>query len=457
MYGNNTSTSQPSHLLVDNRNKTNDTSEKDATLLCIAILEMLITIAGCIGNLLISVAIVRNKHLQVSANFYVLTLSIADLLVCGVLVPMRAAQHISIFNDKSFPSSAVNIIVFIGKATILISIATLGALSIDRFIAMKHPFLYRTKLRHSKMLAFAVSLLIWLVSFSLPALSKIPGVTNKDTLLVFVGVVVSMTIVIVLAYYNVYKIMKRQTMFRKRSTAVVRRSARETRSSTTNTTSFSENDSGQTTGSAERNETLIDGRFHREGRTQSLKTDNKRMKIRFNSDTSPLLKKFNYTRESVNSSGEKSLQFKDENGDISGTKTKYNSLSYSVPPFRKGSHQKMQTKLVCGQGGRKKSIKHIFSNSKNSWNFDKQRKMDQKISIMIALVITSFMVLVFPRIILVLYHVAAKETPTTKLLRLWSRLLIYLNSALNPLLYAWRLKEFRQEFRRLIKRKHASF
>lgn len=466
MYLNNTSRL---NSVLGNRNETFDTNGKNSMLLCIAVLEIFITITGCIGNSLASIAVLRNKHLQVSANFYVLTLSVADLLVCGVLVPMRAAQHISIFKNKPFPRSAVNIIVFIGKATILISIATLGALSIDRLIAMKHPFLYRAKIRHSKTIVLVVSLVIWLASFSLPALSKIPGISNKDTLLIFVSFVVLMTTIIVVAYYNVYKIIKRQRVFRKRSGVMTRRWRRETFSSMVNATT---NECDPTTRATKRNEKVPseDLNQQNEQRDSDIKTYNLRDKDNVNisgksgvngkkrvvGEMSPLLKKMNNKRiksKNANKTQLKASQNKENSSTLNDAENKYDIKSYVRTSRRKFGRQEItyRTKLVDGQQlGRRKSLRQIFSAPKSDSSFEKQRTLDRKISKMIALVIGSFMLLVFPRIILILYHVAAKETSTTKLLRLWSRVLIYMNSVLNPVLYAWRLREFRKEFGRFL-------
>lgn len=68
----------------------------------------------------------------------------------------------------------------------------------------------------------------------------------------------------------------------------------------------------------------------------------------------------------------------------------------------------------------------------------------------IAFVIGAFVVLVYPRIILILYHFAAPETVQSRLARFWIRILLYSNSVVNPALYAWRHKEFKREFRKVL-------
>ena len=476
MFGYNTS--RLINLTFESRNESSNTTPRDVTLLYIATVEILITFAGCIGNSLTSLAILRNKRLQVAANFYVLTLSIADLLVCGVLVPMRAVQHIFIFKNNPFPQPAVDIIVFIGKATILVSIATLGALSVDRFIAMKYPFRYRAKIRNCTTLVLLVSLLIWFVSFSLPALSEIPGISSKDTLLIFVAFVVSMSVVIVVAYFNVYRIIKRQSAFRNDSSNVFRSQKENRVIQKTATTAILKKDRSQTTftteviehvrpgdlvntnmGNNSQKETINEGKTN-QGREKNAtkvfgksKTETGKRNV---SQTSPLLecKDFESLRcrnQCTNNSKAKSRCSQNEKKQLAacGHKDIYDCQSFMNSSHRKLGRDETGTKIVSHHESVKTALKHVFSRRKIDPQLEKQRQIDRKISVTIALVIGLFMVLVFPRIILILYHVAAEETPSTVLLRLWLRILLYINSVLNPVLYAWRLKDFREEFKRL--------
>lgn len=62
------------------------------------------------------------------------------------------------------------------------------------------------------------------------------------------------------------------------------------------------------------------------------------------------------------------------------------------------------------------------------------------------------MILVYPRIILILYHFATPETKESKHARFWIRILLYSNSVVNPGLYAWRHKEFKREFKKILLR-----
>lgn len=80
------------------------------------------------------------------------------------------------------------------------------------------------------------------------------------------------------------------------------------------------------------------------------------------------------------------------------------------------------------------------------------QKKEKKTAATIAFVIGAFVALVYPRIVLILYHFATPETPESRLARFWFRILLYSNSVMNPALYVWRHKEFKREFMKILLR-----
>lgn len=74
---------------------------------------------------------------------------------------------------------------------------------------------------------------------------------------------------------------------------------------------------------------------------------------------------------------------------------------------------------------------------------------ERKAAKTIGFVITAFILLVYPRIIIILYHFGNEDTSDSKIARFWMRVLLYSNSAVNPFFYAYRHKGFRTEFRKM--------
>ena len=300
-------------------------------VLVAAVMEVLICIVGTLGNVLTIVAILRNKTLQYATNLFIVSLSVADLLVCLVLVPMRVSQHINLYNGTPQDSkAAVEIAGFIGRVNIIASISCLAALSIDRCVALSCPIRYLTSVRFATKKILAAIAVIWAMAIFVTSVPKFPGVSDKPFLIFFVTFVLCVTLVILVAYYKILKI----AMF------VQRRMDNKTLSSV----------------------------------------------IRF-------------------------------------------SVSASMDPRAKR-----------------------IANTKLDAQETTARKQEHKAAKTIAFVIGAFILLVYPRIIMLLYHMFVQETPSSRLARFWVRVLLYLNSAVNPAVYAWRHKEFKKEFRKILQK-----
>ena len=94
-----------------------------------------------------------------------------------------------------------------------------------------------------------------------------------------------------------------------------------------------------------------------------------------------------------------------------------------------------------------------YFDDKNNAQKNKQasdQKKERKMASTIGFVIGAFVLLVYPRIILILYHFVAQETVESRHARFWIRILLYSNSVVNPALYAWRHKEFKREFKKIL-------
>jgi cation transport ATPase len=93
------------------------------------------------------------------------------------------------------------------------------------------------------------------------------------------------------------------------------------------------------------------------------------------------------------------------------------------------------------------------SSSKRAKDLQRQTRSreERKTAISVAIVIIVFIFLVYPRISLIIYHFFYPQTHTTSVVRLWSRVLMYINSAVNPVLYAWRMHELRKALKNMAK------
>lgn len=183
-------------------------------LLLAALIEIFLAVVGTFRNCLVCVAILKNTSLQIAANFYMLSLTIADLLVTAVLVPMRAAQNFAFYNNEAVQGPVVHVFSFIGRVTILASISSLAALTSDRRMALKHPLKYRTVIRYAKGRAVKVVLGIWAFSLVFTSITLLPGVPDAVFLIGFTSFVLTVTAVIIFAYGNIFLLVRRSVRWR---------------------------------------------------------------------------------------------------------------------------------------------------------------------------------------------------------------------------------------------------
>ena len=306
------------------------TQEGSTAVLLASCVEIILCLLGTLGNSLTITVVFRNKSLQVVSNFLLASLAFADLLVSAILVPMRASQHMALYYGRtSVPKAVVEIAGFVGRVNIIASISSLAAMSIDRYVALSHPITYLTSVKFARGKVFIAIALIWAVSIFVTCVPKFPGVSDKIFLAFFVGFVLFVTLIIVAAYYGIFKIVRK---------SVLKQRANNKLASKVVCLSL--------------NSTMDSRTAHYVDETQS-------------------------------------------------------------------------DRQAYGQKGERKAAKTI------------------------AIVIGAFVLLVYPRIILILYHFAAPETAQSEHARFWIRILLYSNSVVNPALYAYRHNEFKREFKKI--------
>jgi len=298
-----------------------------------ATFEIILCLTGTIGNSLTITAVIRNKKLHSATNFFIAALAIADLLVSGILVPMRASQHISLARRlrPNISPAAVEIAGFIGRVNIIASISCLCALSIDRCIALSRPVKYITSFKQATGKVTIIIAIIWAIAVFITSIPKFPGVSDQPFLIFFVVFVVVATTVIAVAYFRIFKIAKKASK--------------------------------------------------RRGKTAA-----------------------NLIRLSVCTAVDPRLK------DAADQQAK---------------REELQTQQA--------------------------QKQEHKAAKTIGLVIAAFIILVYPRIILILYHFAVPSSTESRHARFWIRILLYTNSSINPTLYAWRHKDFRREFIKILR------
>jgi hypothetical protein len=121
------------------------------------------------GNILVILAVVLdpNKNLRTPFNWLVVNLAVADLIVGVIAQPLAVYFHIKEGLEMSGvgaeESLAIYIVYFISCTA---SILSVSSLAVERYLAVRKPNTYRTKVTNKRVVLTIV--IIWLISFSLP-------------------------------------------------------------------------------------------------------------------------------------------------------------------------------------------------------------------------------------------------------------------------------------------------
>ncbi|XP_013793576.1 adenosine receptor A2b-like, partial [Limulus polyphemus] len=107
------------------------------------ILEVIVALMAVSGNMLVLIAFMKEKRLRKLTNFYILSLSTADLLVGLVGVPSAIMTKLGL-PENSFEGCMFMLSLLVVLCTI--SILNLVAVSLDRYWAILHPFSYHQRI-----------------------------------------------------------------------------------------------------------------------------------------------------------------------------------------------------------------------------------------------------------------------------------------------------------------------
>uniref|UniRef100_A0A672ZJT3 D(3) dopamine receptor n=1 Tax=Sphaeramia orbicularis TaxID=375764 RepID=A0A672ZJT3_9TELE len=129
-----------------------------------AMLYSLLILAIVFGNVLVCLAVLRERSLQTTTNYLVVSLAVADLLVASLVMPWAVYLEV-VGGAWLFSRFYCNIFVTLDVMMCTASILNLCAISIDRYTAVVMPVLYNTTHRSRKRV-FAMISVVWVLAFA---------------------------------------------------------------------------------------------------------------------------------------------------------------------------------------------------------------------------------------------------------------------------------------------------
>lgn len=127
----------------------------------------LIFVVGVMGNLLVCLVIMKHRNMKTPTNYYLFSLAISDLLVLLLGMPLEVYE---MWSNYPFLFGPVGCYfkTALFETVCFASILSMTTLSVERYIAILHPF--RAKLESTRKRALRIIIVLWILSvlFSLP-------------------------------------------------------------------------------------------------------------------------------------------------------------------------------------------------------------------------------------------------------------------------------------------------
>ncbi|XP_061452499.1 prolactin-releasing peptide receptor-like [Rhineura floridana] len=127
-------------------------------------LYCLLVVVACLGNLFLVFCIVADEKLHNATNIFLGNLSAGDLLMCLTCVPLTVSYA---FERRGwlFGRAMCHVIILLQAATVYVSVLSLAAIAVDRYVVVAYPVRRRIPMRYCVLVVAA----IWVASLALAA------------------------------------------------------------------------------------------------------------------------------------------------------------------------------------------------------------------------------------------------------------------------------------------------
>ncbi|KAH0568589.1 pyrokinin-1 receptor-like [Cotesia glomerata] len=142
------------------------TERRDAlyVVIPVTIIYAIIFLTGLVGNVSTCVVIARNRSMHTATNYYLFSLAISDLLLLVSGLPPEMYYIWSHF-PYIFGESFCMIQSFAAETSANATVLTITAFTVERYVAICHPFLSHTMSKLSRAVKYVVA--IWLLALCL--------------------------------------------------------------------------------------------------------------------------------------------------------------------------------------------------------------------------------------------------------------------------------------------------
>ncbi|KAJ8382983.1 hypothetical protein SKAU_G00037610 [Synaphobranchus kaupii] len=193
----------------------------DSQTIGVGVLLSIFILFAIVGNVLVILSVLCNRHLQTVTNFFITNLAIADLLLSIIVLPFSACFEI--LKCWVFGRVFCNIWAAVDVMCCTASILSLCVISIDRYIGVKHSLKYPTIMTEKK--AGVILVVVWMSATvisigpllgwkeppptdeSICSITEEPGYALFSSLFSFY---LPLTVILVM-YFRIYVVARRTT------------------------------------------------------------------------------------------------------------------------------------------------------------------------------------------------------------------------------------------------------
>nr|XP_057914027.1 orexin receptor type 2 [Doryrhamphus excisus] len=145
---------------------------------------VVVFVVSLIGNSLVCFAVWKNRHMRTVTNYFIVNLSIADVLVTIICLP--ASLVVDITETWFFGQTLCKVVPYLQTISVSVSVLTLSCIAQDRWYAICHPLMFKSTAKR----ACKSIVVIWVVSciimipqaIVMESSSLLPALANKTSL-----------------------------------------------------------------------------------------------------------------------------------------------------------------------------------------------------------------------------------------------------------------------------------
>ncbi|XP_068611673.1 dopamine receptor D2 like [Brachionichthys hirsutus] len=144
-----------------------------------AMLLVLLIFCVVFGNVLVCVAVSRERALQTTTNYLIVSLAVSDLLLATLVMPWGV--YLEVVGEWHFSLIHCDVLLTLDVMMCTASILNLCAISIDRYTAVAMPLLYNTRYSSRRRVALMIAA-VWFLSFAIscPLLFGLNNTARRD-------------------------------------------------------------------------------------------------------------------------------------------------------------------------------------------------------------------------------------------------------------------------------------